>query len=673
MSLLDIFKLVGFATGAALHFYLAWLLGRRHTIRVGERALFALGISLGAWHLGNLLAIILQLLTPGGLLWWLKIADTIAYTSLAALPPLLAHSHFRLWDLLEKAAPRRFFGPLIGLGYAPLVVIPWVVVELWRDPYVSPIERLDKLLLPFMLWFVLIFAECAGIDFWLARRIAAEREQRFFRTFGAALLSIACIFLVTYVLGGRKWGTLGSYLDTTSRLSSLAPTAIIAYYIYRYRYLELVIRQSIVYAVFAVMVLMIYVYGIRRVSLAIEARTALRSEIIEAILILGLMFLAGPLRQFTERRLQRLFVREVGLYRDLVAQVGAKAASFNELDYFLKFAERQVRESLALTDVRLIPRLRAAETVTKLCRHAEERQWTQVEDTEWLGKLGALACYALWREARIVGLLVIGGDRDSLTVEKREVLSVLAGHLAVAIENCQLLEEKVRLERQLAAGERLTALGQMATTVAHEIKNPLSSIKSIVQTMREDEAVRREYARDLDLISGEIDRLSRSVSQLLTFSRPGVVATGESSLSEVVETVLALSRAEFSERDAQPITRLNANPLLGGELVAALKEVLTNLVINAAQSLTSGGTVTIESSVSADGRLHLAVIDQGPGIPPALLQRIYEPFFTTRQRGTGLGLAIVSRRLTELHGSIKVESPVAEGRGTRFDLVIPLE
>jgi signal transduction histidine kinase len=672
MSLLDILKLVGFATGAALHFYLAWLLSRRHVVRAGERPLFALGISLGAWHLGNFLATIFTLLAHDRLFPLRKLADTIAYIGLAFLPPLLAHAHFRLWGLLDRNAPRRFFGPLIALGYVPMVVIPWVVVQLWREPYIPPIERLANLLLPFILWFVMIFAECAGIDFWLTRRIEAERERRFFRTFGAALLAIAGVFLVTYVLGGRKWGVAGSYIDTIARLSSLIPTAIIAYYIYRYRYLELIIRQSLVYAVFAVLVMVIYVFVIRRVSLAIEARTALRSDVVEAILILGLMFLAGPLRRFTERQLQQLFVREVGLYRDLVFQVGARAASFNELDAFVTFVDNQISESLELSEVRLVPRSRADLAVAQLCEEAEEQDWRQVEEKAWLDRFTALACYVLWREARVVGLLFVHGERDSLTVEKREVLSVLAGHLAVAIENCHLLEEKVKLERQLAAGERLTALGQMAATIAHEIKNPLSSIKSIVQTMREDEAIGREYARDLDLMTGEIDRLSRSVSQLLTFSRPGAVAAASARLSEVLESVIALSRAEFTERGATSSVELKADPQLTGEMAAALREALANLVVNGVQSTEVNGKVQIESEFAKDGRLHLAVIDDGSGVSSQIESRIFDPFFTTKQRGTGLGLAIVSRRLAELNGSIKVTSPLDGVRGTRFDLLVPL-
>ena len=92
----------------------------------------------------------------------------------------------------------------------------------------------------------------------------------------------------------------------------------------------------------------------------------------------------------------------------------------------------------------------------------EEQRLTQIEDTARLKQLDALACYALWREGRVVGLMVIGGAPQELTVEKLEVMSVLSGHIAVAIENCHLLEEKVKLERELAERERLASLGNMA-------------------------------------------------------------------------------------------------------------------------------------------------------------------------------------------------------------------
>jgi signal transduction histidine kinase len=670
MSPLDILKLVGFATGAALHLYLCWLLIARRGISRAERAILSLCFTVGIWHLGNFAAAIYQLLSISGLLWWLKAANELAYVALALLPPLLIHAHLRFWEFADARAPRRFFPLLIWASYAPLVLLPWVVYELWRDPYEPPVDRLSSLLIPFILWFAVIEWECAGIDFRLARVVRAARERRFFEMLGPVMAAMGVTLVVTYVFGARTWGAVGRYLEAAAMLSSILPTAILAYYIYRYRYFELVIRQSLVYAAFAVIVLVIYLYGIRRLGILIEERFHLNASAVEALLILGLMFLAGPLRRITEAYIRRLFVREVGLYRELVAQVGAAAASYGELERFIEFAERRIAESLELGQVKLIPAASAQGEAKEICFVAEERQWTQVEEGARLKKLEALACYALWRESRVVGLLVVRGAPAELTAEKREVLSVLAGHLAVAIENCQLLEEKVRLERELAERERLASLGQMAATVAHEIKNPLSSIKSIVQVMREDTSVSREYSRDLDLIKGEIDRLSRSVSQLLSFSRPAVVASASARLSELVETVLSLARTESDERGVQLATRLTADPLLDGEAVAALKEVLVNLVLNAVQATGPGGHIHLESDMTPDGQLRITVIDDGAGIPASMQEKVFEPFFTTRQRGTGLGLAIVARRVRELDGTMTLKSPADDGRGTRFDVIL---
>jgi signal transduction histidine kinase len=574
--------------------------------------------------------------------------------------------------MADERAPRRFFKFALWSNYLPLVTLPWVGIQLWREPYLPPIARLSSLLVIFVLWFVLVLWESAAIDWWVARKLRAAREQRFFEMLSAVLAAIGALFLLTYIFDARNWRLVGPYLETAAMLGSLAPTAILAYYIYRYRYLELVIRQSFVYAAFAVLVMMIYLYGIRRLSLAIEARYRWREGLVEALLILGLMFLAGPLRRFTERYIKRLFVREVGLYRELVAQVGEAAASYGELAHFINFAERRLSSSLELSRVKIIPSTEAAAELGELCQLAEEQRLTQIEEAARLKRIDALACYALWREGRVVGLMVVGGMPQELTAEKREVLSVLAGHIAVAIENCQLLEEKVKLERELAERERLAALGQMAATVAHEVKNPLSSIKSIAQVMREDEAVRREYGRDLDLITGEIDRLSRSVSQLLSFSRPAVVAASSAPLREIIDIVLALARAEIDEREVSISLCLTADPMLDGAAVAALKEILVNLLLNAVQAVERGGKIEIESGQTADDELRLTVTDNGLGIPRAMQEKVFEPFFTTKQRGTGLGLAIVARRVRELDGSIALQSPAADGRGTRFELTLPI-
>jgi signal transduction histidine kinase len=682
LSPFQILQLVGFATGAALHLYLCLMVYRRYGVRSAEIALLALGLSTGLWHLGNFAAAIHGLLVGAGRAeWWLKASYVVAYTGLAFMPPVLSHAHFRVWEWVDKNAPRKFFKPLIIAGYLPLVYLPWPLTELWSDPYHEPIEKLAPLLLPFIFWFILIFIECAAIDWRLARKWEAARERRFFEVFGTSLAVISALFLVTYVFGARRFPGIGRYLDLIARLSSLAPTTIIAYFIYRYRYLELVIRQSFVYAILAAVVMTVYIYGVRRFSLALEARYRFQAEGVEALLILVVIVLAGPLRRATDSYLRRLFTREVKLYRELVAQVGAASASYGELRHFIQFAEGRLRESLELKEVTIIASDDAQGEEAEICLVAEERQLTEIEDSSSLERLRAVAAYALWREGRVVGLLVVRDAAHSLTAEKREVLLVLAGHLAAAIENCQLLEEKVRLERELGERERLAQLGQMAAAVAHEVKNPLSAIKSIAQVMREDERVSREYARDLDLITGEVDRLNGAVSQLLSFSRPSGVTGAPARLSEIVESALALTRSEAERRAVAVSSDLQADPELDGEKVARLKEVLLNLIFNALQAIKRdgrdgrdgrGGEVKIACATTGEGRLTIAVTDNGIGVPPSMQDKIFEPFFTTKTRGTGLGLAIVARRVRELGGTITLVSPVADGRGTRFEIALPV-
>lgn len=668
----DILKLVGFATGAALHLYLCWMILSRYGIRQVERSLLGLGLSIGLWHLGNFGATIHEMLFEDvRALWWLRLADSVAYVALAFLPPTLAHAHLRVWGWFDERAPQRFFRSFIALGYLPLVSLPWAVGKIWSEPYLPPMEKLSLLLLPFILWIVFVFGECALIDWRLSRVWQTARERRFFEVFGATLAGIGVLFLLTYVLGARHWPGVGKYFDLIAKLSSLAPTAIVAYYIYRYRYLELIIRQSFVYAVLAVIVLMVYLYGIRRLGLALQSRFDLRADVVEALLILLVLLLAAPLRRAVEHYLKKLFTIEVGLYRDLVAQVGAAASSYGELAHFVEFAERRLREALELTEVKIVPANQASPAEAEACRAAEAGQLIEIEQMPLLEPLHALACYPLWREGRVVGLMLIGGNAQLLTSEKREVLSVLAGHFAVAVENCQLLEEKVKLERELAERERMASLGQMAATVAHEVKNPLSAIKSITQVMREDEAVSREYGRDLDLITGEVDRLNRSVSQLLSFSRPSAVAAPPASLNEIVESVLTLTRAEAEQRLVKVSVDLKTNPQFDGERASALKEVLLNLALNAVQAINIEGEVRLESETS-NGKLRIAISDDGEGIPAEEREKIFEPFFTTKQRGTGLGLAIVARRVRELGGEVTIVSPNGNNRGTKFVVTLPL-
>ena len=307
-----------------------------------------------------------------------------------------------------------------------------------------------------------------------------------------------------------------------------------------------------------------------------------------------------------------------------------------------------------------------------------------IETDDDLQEIGATMAYALRRETDLVGLMLITAEAHALTSEKRAILDVLASQVAVEVESCRLVEEKVRLERELANREHLAKLGQMAAQVAHEVKNPLSSIKSIAQVMREEESL-SGYDQDLGLIVSEIDRLNRTVSQLLAFSRPSHADSRPVRLLDLINATVTLARAEARERGVDLKVEPLADVTLTGVQAGALREALSNLVLNAVQAIEAGGEVTIQADVqtmapaarvsSADlaSTLTLTVTDTGPGIPADAQQRVFEPFYSTKSRGTGLGLAIVQRRVVELGGSVELTSPVEGSRqGARFRLIVPV-
>jgi signal transduction histidine kinase len=279
--------------------------------------------------------------------------------------------------------------------------------------------------------------------------------------------------------------------------------------------------------------------------------------------------------------------------------------------------------------------------------------------------------HVLRRDGEVLGLMLVDAVTGALTADVRAVLEVLAGQVAVAIEDHRLLEENLRLERKLAHGERLAALGQMAATVAHEVKNPLSAIKSIVQVMREDERVAGEYSRDLELIVGETDRLSRSVTQLLSFARHAPQHDAPATADELTAALLQLFAAQARAKGVRLESSIEAHAALGGAAVAAVRDALSNLIINALQ-VTPAGSVVHVSVRRESGALVWTVADEGTGVPSDLRARIWEPFFTTKQRGTGLGLAIVRKRVAEVGGEARL-APQREGEGALFVLRLPVE
>jgi len=228
------------------------------------------------------------------------------------------------------------------------------------------------------------------------------------------------------------------------------------------------------------------------------------------------------------------------------------------------------------------------------------------------------------------------------------------------------------VEERARRSEKLAAVGKLAAGVAHEIRNPLSSIKGFAQFLSRslvDKPKEKEYA---EIMVREVERIDGVVSDLLTLSRPAMPEPVPTDLAALFDHALRLVEDDAKTRNIKIYREMpqQMDPVLidPGQITQAL----LNLMINALQSIEKNGNLVVGSAVDSEKKkVFLWVEDDGPGLPEEMKDQIYDPFFTTRARGTGLGLAIV-RTIVENHGGvIDFISPAPnKKRGVRFTLTL---
>jgi two-component system sensor histidine kinase HydH len=231
------------------------------------------------------------------------------------------------------------------------------------------------------------------------------------------------------------------------------------------------------------------------------------------------------------------------------------------------------------------------------------------------------------------------------------------------------LREIRDLQERVRRSERLAALGRLASGVAHEIRNPLSSIKGFAQYFRDKFEVGTEDKSYADIMIQEVERLNRVISQLLDFGRPKELRLDLHPLSQILEHPLQLIRADLNKRGI----KLIESSFSDGKVKVdsdQMTQALLNIFLNAVESMESGGELRVEMVKKPEkGGAEIWISDSGPGIPPENLSKIFDPFFSTKKKGTGLGLAITANIIEAHGGEISVES--REGRGTTFKIFLP--
>lgn len=244
-----------------------------------------------------------------------------------------------------------------------------------------------------------------------------------------------------------------------------------------------------------------------------------------------------------------------------------------------------------------------------------------------------------------------------------------AGQIVGNILILRDLEEIRRLQEEIRRQEKLAAIGGLAAGVAHEIRNPLSSIKGIASYFKTKLADNRDDSEAAGVMIREVDRLNRAISELLEFARPTELRTQPTDLAELLQHSIRLVQQDAATKNIAVKIELPPDPVVAVIDPDRISQCLLNLYLNAIQAMDSGGRLDIDLITDSKGNARIIVADSGVGIRLEDIKKIFDPYFTSKQSGTGLGLAIVHKIIEAHQGSIKVQSK--PGEGTRFTIILP--
>lgn len=643
-------RLIGLTAGTLVYLFLIVLILGHRRPRTLERLVFFLALALFLIYSGGLLEINARIQYGSVPAATILLYSAIMSLGLAFLPGLLVQAHLQYLGLVSLKRIPQFHSVVVWVFYAAPIVDAGIRGFMLRGTsapnYLSVLSWLGSAGTDGLIFAALI---TVGIDYAIWKPSRNPNESRFFKLL--CVISSAIALLLAVRNGFASIPALqGSGAGTAIIVLGVLPGTLFIYFALRYRFLELGAQRNLVFALSASTLALLYLAFVRRASGWLEP--VLPSEATASILLFVLIFLFEPLERAIGPVLHRRMSERMGRVQRLTVELQQEARQ-GSVGQLVTLAERRIREEFGLAAVRIsAPRNAAALRL------------------ESPGGLGHTVHVTLKKDGHEMGLLEAASTGSYLTGETSAALEFISEQLPAMFDLCRLIEGKVRLERELAERERLALLGQMAASVSHNLRNPLSSMKTILQVQLEHPNLPLDVRHDCALVVSEIDRMGEKLKQLLNFAKPSV--NGQS----VAAVALARQTAALFARDVE---RRNLRLEFDGpseEILVlasedAVGEVLSNLIVNAIEAQPNGGRVRVGLMRNGE-RLEIRVEDDGPGISHELRAKMFHPYFTTKATGTGLGLSIVARRVDEMGGTISCESPLQDGKGTRFRMMLPV-
>lgn len=330
---------------------------------------------------------------------------------------------------------------------------------------------------------------------------------------------------------------------------------------------------------------------------------------------------------------------------------------------------------------RLISWLAVNERPLLLSENQDIFAYFSADEQEKLSRLNSELIYPLNVMNHISGMLILGpkSNGKKFTVKELEILSLLSGQAAFAIEHASLYEIQSDRLKRMYRTDRLALLGELAAGAAHEIRNPLTSIRSTIQYLSRDFDSATEKGEMMKELLSETERINKIVQGLLSFARPSSLNTTEIELQTLInEALILLKRTLHKQQVEVQFEYFTDNTIIQADY-EQLKHVCLNILLNAIEAMKENEEsrprtliISIEKGSAIDTRTHYLLLsfeDTGRGIDEKDIESVFNPFFTTKEEGTGLGLAICYGIINRHQGEIEVHS--TPGRGTCFTIKLP--
>lgn len=355
-------------------------------------------------------------------------------------------------------------------------------------------------------------------------------------------------------------------------------------------------------------------------------------------------------------------IREIIPIKKIILLIYDQDVGRFKVSNFLGFEESRMKGISFLRTDPLVKWLKVNRSYFYIRKQKGVFEYLSKKEKNSLKALGIELCFPLVSMNRLIGIIFIGPKHRDQDFSKQELslISSLTPQMGIALENALLYKEQRERFRRMSRADKLATIGELAAGAAHEIRNPLTGIKSFLQYLEAKDLSEKE-GKILKNALEETDRIDDILSALLSFSRPSETKKEKIDLIAVLEESLDLMAFQVRKQKIQVLREFPPSPLIMNADKSQLKQLFLNIFLNSLQAMKKGGDLKVEITSPASQDITVAVYDTGEGISEENLDKIFDPFFTTKKGGTGLGLSICYGIVQSHQGEIEVKSTLIEG------------